>query len=367
MTSFAAPHHHQPDIPYYNTCDGPGSVAPSIYASQSENHHSFGNPNDHTATTTTYDRFFGPLPQLRPQQQHHSLPVDSFPSHSAPLHIPDGPHQALGATNPTFRAPPMILPKLSGKAQLDHMIIPSILATTGASSDLDSPQSGASSSSASTPLTTPISRSAYRTNSAAAFATPASARPVRHHHNQHNAPLMEVAPRRSFSGPASRSAGVGAEFSTEVDTLMKTIQSQSPSIAPLPPEGSLSSSTTRPLIPVASYDQRDLGGLSDSRAYSHYQNSHPASYPASLQPPSGPTTTALAEPSAVLTTNAAAEPMVSRIRGDGGLANEQRSRKKYECTLPDCRKVFTQKTHLDIHMRAHTGIKPFVSFHIGVP
>jgi len=39
-----------------------------------------------------------------------------------------------------------------------------------------------------------------------------------------------------------------------------------------------------------------------------------------------------------------------------------KSRKRYQCGLPDCNKSFYQKTHLDIHTRAHTGVKPFVSF-----
>lgn len=38
-----------------------------------------------------------------------------------------------------------------------------------------------------------------------------------------------------------------------------------------------------------------------------------------------------------------------------------RSRKQYQCTVPSCSKVFFQKTHLEIHERAHTGAKPFVS------
>lgn len=38
-----------------------------------------------------------------------------------------------------------------------------------------------------------------------------------------------------------------------------------------------------------------------------------------------------------------------------------RSRKKYQCSVPTCSKVFFQKTHLEIHVRAHTGAKPFVS------
>lgn len=37
------------------------------------------------------------------------------------------------------------------------------------------------------------------------------------------------------------------------------------------------------------------------------------------------------------------------------------SRKKYQCHVPWCAKRFFQKTHLEIHSRAHTGYKPFVS------
>lgn len=39
----------------------------------------------------------------------------------------------------------------------------------------------------------------------------------------------------------------------------------------------------------------------------------------------------------------------------------QKARKRYQCSVPDCNKSFYQKTHLDIHTRAHTGVKPFVS------
>ncbi|KAF2176261.1 zinc finger protein OZF [Zopfia rhizophila CBS 207.26] len=34
-------------------------------------------------------------------------------------------------------------------------------------------------------------------------------------------------------------------------------------------------------------------------------------------------------------------------------------KKRYQCSMPDCGKSFYQKTHLDIHTRAHTGHKPF--------
>ncbi|KAI5820001.1 hypothetical protein BZA77DRAFT_125356 [Pyronema omphalodes] len=36
-----------------------------------------------------------------------------------------------------------------------------------------------------------------------------------------------------------------------------------------------------------------------------------------------------------------------------------KQRKRYECTVPGCAKAFFQRTHLDIHSRAHTGDKPF--------
>lgn len=37
-----------------------------------------------------------------------------------------------------------------------------------------------------------------------------------------------------------------------------------------------------------------------------------------------------------------------------------KSRKRYQCAIPGCDKAFHQKTHLDIHTRAHTGVKPFL-------
>ncbi|CZT21237.1 uncharacterized protein RCC_07100 [Ramularia collo-cygni] len=37
-----------------------------------------------------------------------------------------------------------------------------------------------------------------------------------------------------------------------------------------------------------------------------------------------------------------------------------KARKKYQCTVPDCGKSFFQKTHLEIHTRSHTGVRPFL-------
>lgn len=38
----------------------------------------------------------------------------------------------------------------------------------------------------------------------------------------------------------------------------------------------------------------------------------------------------------------------------------RKSRKTYKCSIPSCAKTFYQKAHLEIHIRAHTGYKPFV-------
>ena len=44
----------------------------------------------------------------------------------------------------------------------------------------------------------------------------------------------------------------------------------------------------------------------------------------------------------------------------GSLSSTPSSPKRYACKIPPCSKVFSQKTHLEIHIRAHTGYKPYV-------
>jgi uncharacterized Zn-finger protein len=49
----------------------------------------------------------------------------------------------------------------------------------------------------------------------------------------------------------------------------------------------------------------------------------------------------------------AVEPPVPEVK-------QTKARKRYQCSMPNCSKSFYQKTHLEIHTRAHTGVKPFV-------
>jgi hypothetical protein len=50
-------------------------------------------------------------------------------------------------------------------------------------------------------------------------------------------------------------------------------------------------------------------------------------------------------------------------RGKDEKKGGTKGKKRYECDVPGCNKSFFQKTHLDIHSRAHTGDKPFVGSH----
>lgn len=119
----------------------------------------------------------------------------------------------------------------------------------------------------------------------------------------------------SPDGAASETKQTPADiaFSTNVDVLMKAIQAKhaaSPSQQSLPP--------LQHLAPPA-----------------------PQAYPASY---------------------AATSPTPPRYHSTNeGQISRSGKKRKYNCNLPGCGKSFAQKTHLDIHIRAHTGDKPFVS------
>lgn len=111
------------------------------------------------------------------------------------------------------------------------------------------------------------------------------------------------------------------DFSTEVDVLMKAIQSKGE-------DGSQPDESRARLQPL-------LPPLLHHHAFAQVDGFSPV-YAAPLPSPG------------------------QESLGLGGQVTASGKRRKYHCSLPHCGKSFAQKTHLDIHMRAHTGDKPFV-------
>ncbi|MBV33942.1 MAG: hypothetical protein CMP47_00490 [Rickettsiales bacterium] len=56
---------------------------------------------------------------------------------------------------------------------------------------------------------------------------------------------------------------------------------------------------------------------------------------------------------------------VEQIRPVENSSSPKNSKKRYQCTIANCSKSFYQKTHLDIHERAHTGVKPYPCKELG--
>ncbi|PVH67478.1 hypothetical protein DL98DRAFT_443518 [Cadophora sp. DSE1049] len=111
-------------------------------------------------------------------------------------------------------------------------------------------------------------------------------------------------------------------FGTEVDTLMKAIQAKEQTTQP---QAASSAEQIRPMVGAfhspSSAQATSQIGVYASREETKYKLTH----------------STLQEESSSL----------------------KNPKKRYQCTIANCNKSFYQKTHLDIHERAHTGVKPY--------
>jgi hypothetical protein len=118
-------------------------------------------------------------------------------------------------------------------------------------------------------------------------------------------------------------------FATDVDTLMKAIQKKS---------SKKEQAQAQQPLPAFQPVQQIQQPYVQERAPMAYQNAYSNPY---------------ATPEKVT-------PIEAEEQKTPLVAN-QKPKKRYECEIPGCTKSFYQKTHLEIHTRAHTGDKPFVS------
>jgi hypothetical protein len=121
--------------------------------------------------------------------------------------------------------------------------------------------------------------------------------------------------------PVSGSAEIS--FGTEVDTLMKAIQAKSQTT----PQPKSSPIQSRPVVGVSVPSPK-------VRATSHH-GLHSSGEVKDLK--------------------------LTHKDLQDDLNGQKVGKKRYQCTINGCSKSFYQKTHLDIHERAHTGDKPYVS------
>jgi hypothetical protein len=133
---------------------------------------------------------------------------------------------------------------------------------------------------------------------------------------EQSVPSQPVTAAQPPATAASQEKGPGSaetDFSTEVDVLMKTIQAKA-----VPQQTVLQS--------LPSLQQLTHGG-ENGFSQSYAMTSSTSRYNMAVEEP----------------------------------ASRPGKKRKYMCRHPNCGKSFAQKTHLEIHNRAHTGDKPFVS------
>jgi len=125
--------------------------------------------------------------------------------------------------------------------------------------------------------------------------------------------------------PTTRSHPEEAPFGTDVDTLMKAIQSKTQQIKSQPqPNSSIDQSPS--VVGFPTPNSSSSFSMNNTRAFiTHVEKENE-----------------------------------QRLTSDGLQDNKTPPKKRYECSIKGCDKSFYQKTHLEIHARAHTGVKPYV-------
>lgn len=116
-------------------------------------------------------------------------------------------------------------------------------------------------------------------------------------------------------------------FGTDVDTLMKAIQSKAQQSSSQPQQNS-PVEQSRPVV----------GGPTPT--FNPNSCSQPAAHGYNVQ---------------------LDEDKKSTLTNEDFQEDKDTPKKRYECDIVGCNKTFYQKTHLEIHVRAHTGVKPYVS------
>jgi hypothetical protein len=154
-------------------------------------------------------------------------------------------------------------------------------------------------------------------------------------------PATQPSPASTGSPARSPVSSSDVDFSTEVDVLMKAIQSRPGSQAQ-----------------AQAHTQLQQQGLPSLPQLAHANTTSASASPGNNASPSVPYH-ALSLPASPSSTSSPRCSTLSPATTDHGVSRSGKKR-KYTCTLPQCGKSFAQKTHLDIHMRAHTGDKPFV-------
>jgi hypothetical protein len=137
---------------------------------------------------------------------------------------------------------------------------------------------------------------------------------------------LNANPTFSNTSPTARGHPEEAPFGTDVDTLMKAIQSKSQQIKSQPQ-------------PHSSIDQSiSVVGFPTPNSPSSFSMNTTRTFIAHVE-----------------------RENEQKLTNDGFQDNKTNPKKRYECSIKGCDKSFYQKTHLEIHARAHTGVKPYVS------